>query len=124
MVGEHDGDLEFAQQRDEFRRLEAVVPHLDDVAELAAVERAGQQFEKAAEIGLVEFLERGELPEQGAELVAELGHAGIEKSLDRIRRLRASTRRLVTKREPLMENTKPSGTSLAHLRKVAGVCVR
>ena len=83
MIGVHDRDFEFPQQRDELRRLEAVVAHLDDVAERPAVERVGQQLEKAAEIGLVEFLERGELPEQGPELVAELGHAGIEKSLDR-----------------------------------------
>ena len=35
-----------------------------------------------------------------------------------------STRRLVAKRGPLTENTKPSGTSLAHLRNFAGVCER
>ena len=34
----------------------------------------------------------------------------------------ARTRRLVAKRGPLTENTKPSGTVAAHLRKLSGFC--
>jgi hypothetical protein len=34
----------------------------------------------------------------------------------------ASTRRLVAKRGPFTENTNPSGTSRAHLRKLSGFC--
>ena len=91
------------------------MPHLDDMPQVMAVERARQQFQKAAEVGLLEFLERRELPEQWA----ELGPSSVTpESRNRLIELPASlsTRRLVTKREPFSENTKPSGTSLAHLR--------
>ena len=54
---------------------EAVVPHLDDMPQVMAVERARQQFQKAAEVGLLEFLERRELPEQRSELRPKFGHA-------------------------------------------------
>jgi len=61
------------------------------------------------------------IAEQGAEPVAELGTAGIEEALDGIRAL-GSTRRLVQNRDALTENLKPSGASLAHLRKLSGFC--
>jgi hypothetical protein len=102
---------------------EAVMADFDDVAQRAAVECVRQQFEKAAEIGGVEFFGRRELPEQGAEMIAEFGHAGIEKALDRVAGLLQHAA-IDAKRGPLSANTKPGGTSLAHLRKVAGVCER
>ncbi len=52
------------------------------MAQRMAVVFLRQQFEKCAEIFFVEFLVRRELPEQGAELGAELGDAGIEKAID------------------------------------------
>ena len=54
---------------------EAVVAHLDNVAELQAVLLLGQQFQKRAEVRLVELLGRRELPEQRPETIAKLGHA-------------------------------------------------
>ena len=80
VLGEHDRDVEFAQQRDEFRHEEAVMAHLDDVAQPQPVLLLGQQLEERAEVGFVELLGRRELPEQGTEPVAELGDAGIRGS--------------------------------------------
>ena len=54
------------------------------MAQFAAIERLRQQFEKGAEIRLIEFFSRRKLPEQGTEFVAEFGHAGIEKAFNRI----------------------------------------
>src|SRR5260370_16319932 len=64
------------------------MPDLDDVSQRPPVELARQQFQKLAEIGLVELLGRRELPEHGAEAVAELQHAGIVEMLDGIAGLR------------------------------------
>ena len=41
-----------------------------------------QQFEKAAEIGRVEFFCWRELPQQRAKPVAEFGYAGIKEPFD------------------------------------------
>ena len=54
--------------------------HFDDVPQPQPVLFFGQQLEERAEIGFVEFLGRGELPEQGAEAITELGDAGIRGS--------------------------------------------
>ena len=90
MLGEHDRDIEFAQQRDEFRHEEAVMPHFHDVTQPQPVLFLGQQLEERAEIGCVEFLGGCELPEQGAEAIAELGDAGIQEPLDGTPRLRTA----------------------------------
>ena len=45
---------------------------------------SGSSFEEFSEIRRIEFLGRRELPEQGAEMLAELGHAGIQKAFDGI----------------------------------------
>jgi len=84
MVGEYDRHVEFAHERDEFGPAETVVPHLDNVAQRAAIEPVRQQFEKAAEVAGIEFFGGRELPEQGAETIAEFGHAGIQKPFDRV----------------------------------------
>ena len=83
-----------------------------------------QQIEKAAEIGFVEFLVRRELPEQGAELAAQFGDAGVEKALDRIARLgeHAAIDRVARTFQGKHE-------AVRHLRppicgRVFGVCVR
>ena len=65
--------------------------HLDDVTQAAALVFFRKQRQKCAEIRLVEFLEWRELPEQRAEPVAELHHAGLEKVLDGIASLRQHT---------------------------------
>ena len=52
-------------------------------AAAAAIEVTGQQSEEGREVGLLEFLGRRELPQQGPEPVAQLGHAGIEETGDR-----------------------------------------
>src|SRR6185437_9333901 len=72
------------QQCNKFRRAKTVVADLDHVAQFLAAEFLRQQLQKAAEIGGIEFLGRRELPEQGTQMRAELGHAGIEKALDRV----------------------------------------
>src|SRR4029077_17190849 len=64
--------------------LEAVVADLDHMAQRAAIKCLREQLEKAAEIGLVEFLVRRELPEQGAEAGPQLRQARVEEALDRI----------------------------------------
>ena len=82
MVGEYDRLGEIAQQGNEFRRAETVMPDFDDVADRASVEFIWQQFEKPAEIRRIEFLRRSKLPEQGPEMIAQFRHAGIEEPLD------------------------------------------
>ena len=89
--------------------------HLDDVTQRLAAELCRQQFEEAAEVAGIEYLGGCELPEQGAEMPAEFGYAGIKKALIESP-ASLSTRRLVAKRGPFSENLKPFGTSLAHLR--------
>ena len=84
MLGEHRRGAELAQQRDEGRRAEALVPRLHHVADAAAVERRRQELEESARNRLVEFLDRRELPEQRTEPVAQLEHAGVEEVLDRV----------------------------------------
>jgi hypothetical protein len=39
-------------------------------------------LQKFAEVSLVEFFERRELPKQGPKFVAKLGHTGIKEALD------------------------------------------
>src|SRR5262249_61202898 len=84
VFGKDDRYLELPQERDERRRLEAVVTDLDDVTQGVSIESLRQQFEKAAEIGFFELLIRRELPEEGAEARPQLCHSGIEKAFDRI----------------------------------------
>src|SRR5436309_248304 len=79
-----DRDAELADQRHEGRGAEAVVAHLDDVAQPAPVERLRQQLEESAKVGLGELLERRELPEQGTEAVTQLGDPRIDEALDRV----------------------------------------
>ena len=74
------GHLELAQKRNEHFGLETVVADLDHMAQRVAIECLREQFEEAAEIGLVEFLVRRELPEQGAEAGAQLRHARVRGS--------------------------------------------
>src|SRR6185437_1052876 len=56
VLGEHDWRLDLAQQGDEGGRAKTVMPDFNDMAELAPVQLARQQFEELAEIGFVEFL--------------------------------------------------------------------
>src|SRR5207244_749795 len=51
------------------------------MADRAAADLVRQQVEKGGEISRVEWLERGELPEDRAELVAQLGEAAGEEAL-------------------------------------------
>ena len=88
MFGVDDADAELARQRDEGRGLEAVIADLDHVAQPVTVECLRQQFEEPAEVLLIEFLVRRELPEQGSKPRPQLGHAGLEKSFDRVAGLR------------------------------------
>src|SRR6516162_959248 len=81
MIGVHNRHVEFAQQRDEFPVAKAVVAHLDDVTQRLAAELCRQQFEEAAEVAGIDGCE---LPEQGTEMPAEFGYAGIKKALDRV----------------------------------------
>jgi hypothetical protein len=60
------------------------MPHFDDVTQRAAIEAVRQQFEKAAEVAGIEFFGRRELPEQGAETIAEFHNAGIQEPFDRV----------------------------------------
>ena len=71
------------QQIGKGRRGETRMPHLDDMAQRAAVDLVRQQRQKCREAGLVEAQERGELPQDRAELVAQFEHAAGKKPLDR-----------------------------------------
>lgn len=72
MVRVNDGCAEAAREGDEARIFEAFMTDFDGVAQWQSVELAGQQLKKRAEVGLVEFLGRRELPEQGAEFVLQV----------------------------------------------------
>ncbi len=69
-----------AEQVDEFRHQERFAPHLDDMHHPAAVLLLGQEREEGAEVCRIELLERRELPEQRAELVAQLEDAADLKN--------------------------------------------
>jgi hypothetical protein len=87
VVGEHHRNLETPQKGDEGRRAEAVVAHLDAVTDGPPVEGSRQQFEKGAEVRLVERLGWGELPQHRSQLVAQFQQALVEKPRDRFARL-------------------------------------
>jgi hypothetical protein len=59
-------------------------------------------------------------------MIVEFGHAAVRESFYLSMKSPAffKTRRIVAKRGPFEEKTKPAGASLAHLRNVAGVCER
>ena len=105
-VGDDERDALLAQELDEARRHEALVPHLERVAqppvaldlEVAAagdapvvparelrgvLGRARQGFEKAREAFLVERLRRRQLPQERPELVLEREHARREEIRER-----------------------------------------
>src|SRR5262249_4709384 len=119
-------DPELAAPRAEGARAAGVVAPLHHVAKLAPVERLGQQLEEAAEIGLVEFLERRELPEQWPEPVAELGDAGIDEALDRVAGLAqdaavgGEARCLDGEHEAVGHLARPPAEALGLLRAVIG----
>src|SRR5207247_5645115 len=124
VLREHDRRLELPQQRDEFGYAKAVVPHLDDMTEVAAVELARQQFEKLAEIAFVEFLGRRELPEHRTEPIAEFEHAGVVEALDGITGFRqhaavgGEARSLQREHEAVRHLTGPFAKALRLLRTV------
>ncbi len=70
VLGVDVGDPVLAQQGRVGRRAEAVVPHLERVAQGPAVQGLGQQAEEALEVVRIELLGVGQLPEQGTEAVA------------------------------------------------------
>ncbi len=96
------------------------------MAQRAPVELARQQFQELAEIGLVEFLGRRELPEHRAEPVAELQHAGIVELLDGIAGLRqhpavgGKARALDREHETIRHLARPFAKALRLLRAVIG----
>ena len=126
VLGEHDRRLELPQQCDEGRHAEAGVADLDHMAQRAPVHLARQQFEELAEIGLVEFLGRRELPEHGAEPVAELEHAGVVEMLDGVAGLRqhaavgGEARALHREHEAVGHLARPFAKALRLLRAVVG----
>ena len=88
----------------------------------ASLELAGQGGEKGGKIVGLEFLPRVELPEDRPKLGFELRYAAREEALDRIAGLGEDAAMGGVAR-PLSENTKSSGVSPAHLRKLSGFCV-
>src|SRR5215470_5399731 len=126
MIGVHDRHVELAQQCDELAAAKAVMADLDNMAQRLSVEFCRQQFEKAAEVGRVEFLGRGELPEQGTEAPAEFGYAGIKKALDRVARflehatIGGKARTLERQLEPVRHFARPFAERRRRLRSVEG----
>jgi len=81
-----------------------------------------QKLEEAGAIIRLEFLGWVELPEDRPELATQFENAAGEETLDSP--ASASTRRCVAARGAFTENTKSSGVSPAHLRKLLRDCVR
>ena len=72
-----------AGQRQEFRRVEALVAHVERMPQGPAPRCARQQGQKSFEVLGIELLGRHELPDDRAELVAERLDAAANKALDR-----------------------------------------
>ncbi len=126
VVGEDHGDVVLAGQGDEGRRAEAVMAHLDSMTQRQAAGLVGQQLQEGSEVGLVERLGVGELPEHGAELGAELGDALGEEPLDRLLGLRqdapvgAEAVALDREDEAIGRVVPPLGEGRGFLRAVVG----
>ena len=96
--------------------------HLDRMADRPAIDAPRQLGEKRREIVFLEFLARVELPKDRSELFFNSSTPLAKKrSIDSP--ASASTRRWVANRGPLTENTKSSGVSAAHFRKLSGFWV-
>ncbi len=96
------------------------------MAQRTALELARQQLEKLAKICFVEFLGRRELPEHGAEPVAQFEHASIVEMLDGIAGLRqhaavgGEARPLHREHESIRHFARPFAKALRFLRAVIG----
>ncbi|MCR6650562.1 MAG: hypothetical protein NVV73_03195 [Cellvibrionaceae bacterium] len=82
-----------------------------------------KQLQETLEIVGVVFLRRRELPDDRPQLVAELGHAGVQKALHRLAGLRqhAAVGREADRLE--REDAVVVGASFAHLANVGGLKV-
>src|SRR5262249_43592069 len=83
VVNEGEGNPMAAQQIAKRGRFEAAVTDFDDMPYCAAVEPLRQRFEKRVEGGLIEGRPWCELPQDGAELLAQFKHAAGEEAIDR-----------------------------------------
>ena len=108
-----------ARQRREVRRAEALMPHFDRVANGAAIDFLRQQREKFSEVFGVELLRRHKLPVDRAELFFELRDAAGEEPCDQSPGL-GQCAAIGCETRPLERETKPSGVSSYHLRKLSG----
>ena len=99
--------------------LEALVPGLDRMAQRDAVAAGRKQGEEIRDLACIELFGVGELPQDRAELVAQLRQPLPQKALDR-RRAGSQYLAVVQKRDAFRANLKPSGTLASHLAKVAG----
>src|SRR5438477_2650631 len=86
----------------------------------------GQQRQERAEVRRVEFLVRGELPEQGAEAITELDYAGFEEVLDRVSRFRehapdsSKARTFDAEHKAIRRLARPFAETLPLLRAIEG----
>src|SRR5215469_1516881 len=83
VVDHRNGDPVPAQQLGKSRDREAPVAYFDDMAYRPIVEPMRQQIQESGEAGFVECLLRRELPQDGAELLAQLQHACRKEAVDR-----------------------------------------
>src|SRR6478752_899638 len=85
-----------------------------------------EQREESAKVGLIEFLEWSELPEQGAEPVAQLCHASLEEILDRLAgfgehpAIGGEARALNGEDKPVRRLARPFAEGLRLLRAIKG----
>src|SRR5690606_13185959 len=63
---------------------EALVADLERVAQRSARPPFGQKLQETAEIDRIEPLERRQLPQNGAELFAELQNPALQEPVDRL----------------------------------------
>jgi len=113
-----DRHLVPAGKRGEFRHLEAVMAHFERVLQLEPVQRFRQELQEALEIVGLELLRRRELPEDRAEMVAELGQSLRQEFLHRLAAVgqhlavRRETVRLEREDEPIGHLGRPFGKGL------------
>jgi hypothetical protein len=80
IIFEDDGHPTFTRELRESGCREALVPHIDGVTQPHAMSLARQQVEKAQHVVGIKCMARIELPEQRAELGAELHDAAVDES--------------------------------------------
>ncbi len=121
LVRVDDADPMLPGERDEIGRAKTLVAHLDDMAEREASTSRGKSPRNAAKSSASNFFVGMNCQLIGPSFSFSSAMPLVTNfSIDGP--ASASTRRFVVKREPLRENTKPSGVSSRQRAKLSGFC--